>query len=102
MLSEDQKRAIDLRIMKVTRAFLEHPVSIKEISKITGVSASTVQRDLNNTRIIELFGQDIYDEIQALLYNNMLESRKKGGIISNKNNEHLKNEKGRFIENRKR
>lgn len=102
MLSEDQRRKIDLRIMKVTRTFLEHPVSIKEISEITGISSSTVQRDLNSKRIIELFDEDVYNEIQSLLKNNRLESQKKGGFISSKNNEPLRDSIGRFNGNRKK
>ena len=102
MLSEDQRREIDLRIMKVTRTFLEHPVSIKEISEITGVSSSTVQRDLKSTRIIELFGEDVYDEIQALIDNNKIESRKKGGVVSTRNNVPLRDSIGRFNGNKKR
>ena len=102
MLSEEQRRKIDLRIMKVTRAFLEHPVSIEEISNITGIPSSTVQRDLKNERIIELFGLDVYEEIQSLLKNNRLESQKKGGVASTRKNEPLRDENGRFNGNKKR
>lgn len=102
MLSEDQRRLIDLRIMRVTRTFLEHPVSIKEIADITKVPASTVQRDLKSTRIIELFGEDVYNEIQFLLSNNQLEGKKKGGVVSTRKNEPLRDSIGRFNGNKKR
>ena len=102
MISEEKRREIDLKIMKVTRAFLEHPVSIEEIASITGISSSSVQRYLNDKRIIELFDKDIYDQIQTLLKINRLESQKKGGVISTRKNEPLRDSIGRFSGNRRK
>ena len=102
MIGEEKRKEIDLKIMKVTRAFLDHPVSIDEIANVTGISSSSVQRYLNDKRIIELFDEDVYNEIQALLKNNRLESQKRGGVSSTRKNEPLRDEIGRFNGNKKR
>lgn len=103
MINDDQRRNIDLKIMKVTSLFLKHPtLSIEEISEKTGISKSSVQRYLNDPRIIELFDEEIYNTIQDFLKINRLESQRKGGFRSSKNNIPLRDSDGKFNGNRKR
>ena len=102
MVSIEQRREIDLKIMKTVRTFLEFPLSMEEIAAITGIPSSSVQRYLNDKRIIELFDKNVYDTIQALLKKNRLESRKKGGIISTTNNVPVRDDDGKFSGNKRR
>lgn len=96
MLSNEQRLDIDKKIMLVTRVFLEHPASFEEIAKRTNISSSSVQRYLNDKRIIELLDKDTYDHIQELIKINTKAGRSKGGYISTKNNIATKDENGKF------
>lgn len=101
MLSEEQKRKKDLKILKVTSEFINNPLSIEEISQITGISSSSVQRYLNDKRIIELLGKETYDEIKHLLKIRKMQAVSKGGFVSTRNNEPVRDENGKFIGNKK-
>ena len=102
MVSDKQNMEIEKKILIVAKTFLETPVSNEEIAEITKISSSSVQRYLNDSRIITLLGQEAYDEIQKKIKENRLNSRKKGGIISTTNNMPLRDSDGKFNGNKKR
>lgn len=85
-------------ILNVVKIFLENPkLTIKEISEITGISSSSVQRYLNDPIIKEIFNDETFEKIHDLLNQNKLTARRKGGINSFQNNEPIKDQNGRFI-----
>jgi len=96
-MNQEKRLEIDKKIMLVTRTFLEHPGSMESISKRTKIPASSVQRYLNDKRIIELLDRDTYDRIQALIRINTTAARSKGGYVSSKNNIAIKDNDGKFI-----
>ncbi len=74
-----------------------YSISIDDISKITGISSSSVQRYLKEEGIISVaFGPEEYRLIQEALRYNKQQGNIKGGINSFLNNYSLKGENGRF------
>lgn len=103
MLSEEQKRQINLNILKVTSEFLATGHSIEEVAKATDLSSSSVQRYLNDKdRIIELLGEEVYEEIQALLKELKENAIRKGGINSTSKNTPIRDSSGKFVGNQRR
>ena len=88
----------DKKVLDTTIAFqiTDYRGTNKEISEITGISKSSVQRYLKET-IEKLFSKDLYNKIQESLKENIRQARSIGGINSTKNNIYLKDEKGKFI-----
>ena len=90
----------DKKVLDTTIAFqiTDYRGTNKEISEITGISKSSVQRYLNDKETIEkLFSKDLYNKIQESLKENIRQARSNGGINSTKNNIYVKDEKGKFI-----
>ena len=90
----------DKKVLDTTIAFqiTDYRGTNKEISEITGISKSSVQRYLNHKQTIQkLFYKDLYNKIQESLKENIRQARSIGGINSTKNNIYLKDEKGKFI-----
>ena len=90
----------DKKVLDTTIAFqiTDYRGTNKEISEITGISKSSVQRYLNDKETIEkLCSKDLYNKIQESLKENIRQARSIGGINSTKNNIYLKDEKGKFI-----
>lgn len=90
----------DKKVLDTTIAFqiTDYRGTNKEISEITGISKSSVQRYLNDKETIEkLFSKDLYNKIQESLKENIRQARSIGGINSTKKNIYLKDEKGKFI-----
>ena len=90
----------DKKVLDTTIAFqiTDYRGTNKEISEITGISKSSVQRYLNDKETMEkLFSKDLYNKIQESLKENIRQARSIGGINSTKNNIYLKDEKGKFI-----
>lgn len=103
MVSKEQEKSIQLKILKVTSEFINTGYSIEKVSEITGISSSSVQRYLNDKkRIVSLLGNEVYDEIQNMIKNNKHEGLSKGGYISTLNNEGIRGLDGKFIGNRKK
>ena len=103
MVSNEQKREINKKILKVTSVFINTGFSIEEVSKITGIPRSSVQRYLNDKkRIVSLLGEEVYEEIQKMLSLNKQEALKLGGYNSVRNNIALRDENGKFIGNIKK
>lgn len=85
------------KICIIVKAFLEHPnYTNKQLSELTGISSSSIQRYLNDPEIKMIFNEDTFNKIKDLIKNNTLEARQKGGINYFKNNEPKKNENGQF------
>jgi len=91
------------KICLTVKAFLENShktiIELSELPELEGISKSSIQRYLNDPKIIELFDQKTFDHIQKLLEENNLEGKKRGGLNSFKNNKALKNYQGRFVGN---
>lgn len=100
MTSEEQKREINKKILLVTEEFLCVGGTIEDISNKTGISSSSVQRYLNDKRIIDLLGQDVYEEIQNKLKNNKYNGEQLGGEMFANNNISLKDSTGKFTGSR--
>ena len=84
----------DKKVLDTTIAFqiTDYRGTNKEISEITGISKSSVQRYLNDKETIEkLFSKDLYNKIQESLKENIRQARSIGGINSTKNNIYLNN-----------
>ncbi|MBQ8192866.1 MAG: hypothetical protein IJZ46_02210, partial [Bacilli bacterium] len=65
---------------------------------ITGLSKSSIQRYLNEEKIIsELFNTEIANKVKQGLENNKVNARIKGGLNSYRNNVAVKDEYGKFI-----
>lgn len=102
MVSKQQRIEIDQKILKCVEIFLTSGETMEELSTKTKIPSSSVQRYLNSKRIIELIGQDAYDEVQKKLKENTLEARSKGGTISTIKNTSVRDDDGKFIGNIKR
>ena len=102
MVSKQQRIEIDQKILKCVEIFLTSGGTMEELSEKTKIPSSSVQRYLNSKRIIELIGQDAYDEVQKNLKENILEARSKGGIVSTIKNNAVRDDDGKFIGNIKR
>lgn len=74
-------------------------ITIAEVAKKTNISASSVQRYLNDPLIIEMFDSDSIGKLEAKKIKNKVEGNRKGGINSFLKNVPLKNESGQFIGN---
>lgn len=86
------------KVYLVVKTFFEHPnCTNKELAELTGISASSVQRYLNDPLIKDLFSPETFDQIREILDDNILNARKKGGINCFKNNEVKKNDRGQFM-----
>jgi hypothetical protein len=102
MISREQEIKINENVLKVVKAFLKTKGSMEEISEITEIPSSSVQRYLNDeVRIKSLLGKETYDEIVKIKEENKLKGLKKGGIISTSKNEPIRDENGHFIGNKK-
>ena len=103
MLSDEQRKEIDYKVMKVVTAFIAHPYSMEKVSEITGISSSSVQRYLNDkNRIVGLFDEETYNYIQETLKEKTKLARRIGGLVSTTVNEPTRNENGKFTGNTKR
>ena len=103
MLSKAQEIEINEKVLKVAREFINTGYSIEEVSNVTGISKSSVQRYLNDEkRIVNLLGHDSYNKIQEMLKVNKQEGLSKGGSISTTNNTPIRDENGKFAGNVKK
>lgn len=90
------------KICIVVKAFLKNPkLTNEEIAELTGISASSVQRYLNDPSIGKLFDEAVLKNVRELLEQRTIDGRRKGGINYFKNNEPIKNKNGQFIASKK-
>ena len=108
MLSVKQRKEKIDRISMLVDIYISDNtiVSISDLSKKTGISTSTIQRDLNEVEYIqEIYGSEASEKLKII--KKKLEQSKraglsKGGQISVKKNEPLRNEDGKFVGNRRK
>lgn len=102
MKSEQQQIEIINRVKLTIELFLENDtISDAALSRLLifrGIktSSSTVGRDLSGPIAKALLGDLKYKELMLKRYKNKIIGKQKGGINSIKNNDFLKDEKGKF------
>lgn len=108
MLSQDQWNKMFEDAKKIGEYFLANPTaSNKEIAEALKLTPSSVQRFLGACTNIEtgttytfimreLFTQEQIVQIAMQIQINILKSRQKGGLISQQNNDYIKDENGKF------
>ncbi len=86
------------RVLKVAMEFLSSDYdNLSSLSKKVNISSSSVQRYLNNKRIIiDYLGEDVYELIQDKLRRNKERGNSRGGINTLKNYTFVKGESGKF------
>lgn len=95
-MEEDKKRE---RIISSIAAFqaTNYSGTNIELSEITGISKSSIQRYLSDKKLIEqLTDTETYELIRDSIEKNKQAAKKKGGINSTKNSVVFKDKKGRF------
>ena len=100
-MENDYQEAIrKQKVIKVVEVFLSGDYTIAEVSKITGVPTSSIQRYLNNVDLICSYfpdnGKKIISEIKEKLSNNKIDGLSRGGKNYSLNNQYTKDELGHF------
>ena len=95
------------RIKRVVDEFLSYEnITIDQLSTILEIPPSTIQRDLNDFKYIQMiYGHKAKEkliQISTKLKQNKEQGLIRGGIISTTNNEAVRDENGKFIGNRKK
>lgn len=107
MISEEQKTTM-LKKLKDILSVMNNTGSIKEISDLTKIPTSTIQRYLNRKDLLlELLNDDVlcekvFKNNQEWLKKSKEEGLKRGGENSQINNYYIKDELGRFNGNKKK
>ena len=101
MRSVSQEEKIIRETKELVELFLQTNASDIELSKMTGISSSTVGRRLTNKkRIIQVYGykigEEIYNQVMGIRKNNLQKGKKIGGQKSMLNNVYVKDENGKF------
>ena len=108
MLSAEQEKEKELKMLRVASLFLKENLSDEEIALETGISSSSVGRYLTDTRLIPLLtkigkdGLETFNYIQNKRQENLLAAKKKGGLNFAKNNVAEKDELGKFTGSRRK
>lgn len=107
MLSHQQIEIKKQQVKLVIDSFLKYKdITIDELSKIIGVSSSSIQRYLNDVEYIELIygteAKTILEKVSEKLKKNKNDGLSKGGINSTTNNVPIRDENGKFTGNKKR
>ena len=101
LITTNDKDAIKLRkIVRAVAAFIatDYKATIIDLVTITGLSKSSIQRYLNEEKIIsELFNVEIANSVKQGLEDNKVNARIKGGLNSYRNNVAVKDSDGKFI-----
>lgn len=96
MLSDKQYIEILNRIKKEIEN-ISSCSSIKELSELTNIPRSTIQRDLNNREIIlSIADEETYEKIKIWLDSSKKRGLSEGGKNSQANHGYSKDEKGHF------
>lgn len=89
------------KIYLVVETFLKHPnLTISELAnlpELKDISKSSIQRYLNDPIISQIFNENLFNSIKDRLKLKTIEARKKGGLMSFRNNNALKDANGKFI-----
>ena len=101
LITASDKDSMKLRkIVKAVAAFMvtDYKANILDLVNITGLSKSSIQRYLNEERIIaELFDNEVAANVKQGLENNRANARIKGGLNSYRNNVVVKDSDGKFV-----
>ncbi len=102
MRSKSQEEEMKVKILLLSKLFLESNYSDIELSNITGISSSSVGRYLTSPLAMEVLGHDVFNVIAQKRRENLYNAKIKGGQIFAKQNISLKEEDGKFIGSKKR
>lgn len=103
MLSEAQRIEKERNILTVVNMFIQTDKTIEEISELTNISSSSVQRYLNEKEyILDLLDEETYLYIQAKLKQHKEIGNSTGGKKSQENNYSVRNITGQFVTNRRK
>lgn len=97
MRSKKQEEEMKVKILFLSKLFLESNYSDIELSNITGISSSSVGRYLTSDLAKEVLGSDIYNEISKKRQENLYNAKIKGGQNFIKQNVPFKDNEGKFI-----
>ena len=101
MLSKKQYKEKCLKVTECVELFIGMPeITEKKISKITGISQSSVDRYLHDNNIIkDIYGEkslEIINKIENKFKNNKITGTIKGGVNSQAVSPYIKDETGKF------
>ncbi len=89
------------KIILVVHTFLNNPnctlKSIAMLPALDGISASSIQRYLNDPLVETIFGEDTHRRIKETLRLKGIEAKRKGGLTSFRNNNVIKGENSLFV-----
>lgn len=98
MTREEKNIEKNKKIFLVCKVFLENDdYSILDVSKITGISTSSVQRYLTSDEVKQLITPQVSLYIKNRLKKSKLDAAIKGGNNSKKNNIFVKDSSGKFM-----
>lgn len=107
MTSEEQKITM-IKKLKDILSVMSNTSSIKEISNLTKIPTSTIQRYLNRKDLLsellndETLCEEVFKNNQEWLKNAKEEGLKRGGKNSQLNNDYTKDELGKFTGSKKK
>lgn len=102
MRSKKQEEEMKIKILLLSKLFLESNYSDIELSNITGISSTSVGRYLTCPLALEVLGYETYNAIAQKRKQNLYNAKIKGGKNFAMNNIALKGEDGRFSGCKKR
>lgn len=98
MSKEEKIKEKNAKILYVVKIFLENEeASIQDVSLITGISKSSVQRYLTSESVKDLTTLAVYDYIKERLIVQKKKAAVIGGVNSKKNNVFVKDFSGKFM-----
>lgn len=102
MRSKSQEEEMKIKILLLSKLFLESNYSDIELSNITGISSSSVGRYLTSPFAMEILGPETFNFIAQKRRENLYNAKIKGGQIFARQNASFKEEDGKFIGSKKR
>lgn len=102
MRSKKQEEEMKVKILFLSKLFLESNYSDIELSNITGISSSSVGRYLTSDLAKEVLDEKTYNDISKKRQENLYNAKIKGGQNFIKQNVPFKDNEGKFIGSYKR
>ena len=97
MRSKKQEEEMKVKILFLSKLFLESNYSDIELSNITGISSSSVGRYLTSDLAKEILDEKTYNDISKKRQENLYNAKIKGGQNFIKQNVPFKDNEGKFI-----
>ncbi len=98
MTNNDKKDEKNKKVLLVIKVFLENEkYTMGDISKITNIPLSSVQRYLKYEEVSKVTTKQVADYIRERIKYQRIEASKKGGKNSKKNNLFVKDTNGKFM-----